>query len=404
MAASIPALVNPPLLAWARQESGYAPELVAKRLGVRPERLLSWERGDAKPTLRQAQALAKFYHRPLGVFFLPQPPALPPLAAEYRHLPGIIPGVESPELRLAIRIMSHRREVSLQLSGELGVPVPEFTVAAHLSEAPSEIGRRLRETLGITSQEQLGWRDEWHAWRRWREVVEGVGVLVFQFQKVSLNQARGVSLLKFPLPAIGINSKETSPASRSFTLLHELSHIALARGREEQVAQMEKRDETSWQKVERFTEEVASAVLILENILSEFLNRMSVPRDDWDIDLVRKLASTFRVTPLAMATRLRSSVALSWEGYQRWRQDWETYVATLKPRTGGFASPVDKALSRSGRPFVQLVLDALDANRITSVDASRYLDMRFDHVEKLRQELRRGLSDWSSTNSDHDGN
>ena len=166
MAASIPALVNPPLLAWARQESGYAPELVAKRLGVRPERLLSWERGDAKPTLRQAQALAKFYHRPLGVFFLPQPPALPPLAAEYRHLPGIIPGVESPELRLAIRIMSHRREVSLQLSGELGVPVPEFTVAAHLSEAPSEVGRRLRETLGITSQEQLGWRDEWHAWRR----------------------------------------------------------------------------------------------------------------------------------------------------------------------------------------------------------------------------------------------
>ena len=404
MAASIPALVNLPLLAWARQESGYAPELAAKRLGVRPERLLSWERGDAKPTVRQAQALAKLYHRSFGVFFLPQPPSLPPLAAEYRHLPGIVPGVESPELRLAIRIMSHRREVSLQLSGELGVTVPEFTVAAHLSEAPSEVGRRLREMLGITSQEQLGWRDEWHAWRRWREAVEGVGILVFQFQKVSLSQIRGVSLLHFPLPAIGINSKETSPASRSFTLMHELAHIALARGREEQVAQMEKRDETSWQKVERFAEEIASAALILENILSEFLNRMSVPRDDWDIALVRKLASTFRVTPLAMATRLRSSGALSWEGYQRWRQDWEAYVATLKPRTGGFASPVDKTLSRSGRPFVQLVLDALDANRITSVEASRYLDMRFDHVEKLRHELRRGLSDWSSVNGGHDGN
>jgi len=403
MPASIPASVNPPLLAWARQESGYAPEPVAKRLGVRPERLLSWERGEVKPTVRQAQALAKFYHRPLGVFFLPQPPALPPLAAEYRHLPGIIPGVESPELRLAIRIMSHRREASLQLSEELGVRVPEFTVAAHLSEAPAEIGRRLRETLDIPAQEQLGWRDEWHAWRRWRGVVEGVGVLVFQFQKVSLSQTRGVSLLSFPLPVIGINSKETSPASRSFTLIHELTHIALTRGQEERVAQIEKRDDTSWLKVERFAEEVASAVLIPESTLSEFLKRMSVPRDDWDVALVRKLASTFRVTPLAMATRLRSADALSWEGYQRWRHDWEVYVATLKPRIGGFASPVDKALSRSGRPFVQLVIDALDANRITSVEASRYLDMRFDHVEKLRHELRRGPTNESSVNGDYNG-
>ena len=51
---------------------------------------------------------------------------------------------------------------------------------------------------------------------------------------------------------------------------------------------------------------------------------------------------------------------------------------------------VEKTLGRSGRPFVQLVLEALDANRITSVDACRYLDLRFDHVEKLRQELAGG--------------
>jgi hypothetical protein len=41
MTASIPALVNPPLLVWAREESGYTPEVAAKRLRVRSERLLS---------------------------------------------------------------------------------------------------------------------------------------------------------------------------------------------------------------------------------------------------------------------------------------------------------------------------------------------------------------------------
>ena len=89
MRTSTPALVNPTVLTWARQESGYPPEPVAKRLNVKPERLLAWERGDLKPTVRQAQDLANFYRRPFGVFFLPQPPVLPPLAAEYRRLPGV---------------------------------------------------------------------------------------------------------------------------------------------------------------------------------------------------------------------------------------------------------------------------------------------------------------------------
>lgn len=383
-------MVNPPLLVWAREQAGYALEAVAEKLKQPLEKLEAWERGNAKPTLRQAEKLARMYHRPFGLFFLPQPPALPPLASEYRRLPGIRPGVESPELRLAIRVMLQRREVTEQLSAELGALVEEFDTAAHLSESPAQAGARLRAVLGVTSEEQLGWRDEWQAWRRWREAVEAAGVLVFQFPKVGLDQARGVSLLHFPLPAIGINSKEGSAAARSFTLMHELAHIALALGREERAASEEQRDEAGWQEVERFAEETASAVLIPEEVLSGVLGRMSIPQDGWDVALVRRLALMFRVTALAMATRLRSVGALTWEGYQRWRRDWEAYVATLPPRRGGFATPAEKALNRGGRPFVQLVLEAMDANRITSVDACRYLNLRFDHVEKLRQELRSG--------------
>jgi len=401
MAVSIPALITPAVLKWAREESGYGPEPAAKRAGVPPEKLLAWEQDEAKPTLRQAQALAKFYHRPLGVFFLPQPPSLPPLAAEYRHLPGIEPGAESPELRLAIRVMSQRREVALQLSNELGHTVPEFNLEVHPSEPPVAAGARLRSILGIAAEEQLDWQDEWQAWRRWREAVEHAGVLVFQFPKVSLTQVRGLALPLFPSPAIGINSKETSIAARSFTLMHELAHVALAYGHEEDVALRERRSEANWQKMERFAEEVASAVLIPEVVLVGFLERMSVALDAWDVPLVKRLASAFRVTPLAMATRLRATGALTWDGYRRWRRDWEAYVATLKPRKGGFASPVDKTLGRSGRPYAQLVLEALDSNRITSVDASHFLDLRFDYIGKLRQELVKGSK--RSANGRDDG-
>lgn len=390
MPTSIPALVTPAVLRWARQESGYAPEPAAKRVGVPAHKLVAWEQGDAKPTLRQAQTLAKFYHRPLGVFFLPQPPSLPPLATEYRRLPGIEPGEESPELRLAIRVMSHRREVALELSGELDHAIPEFNLPLHPSEPPADAGARLRTALGITHDEQLEWANEWQAWRRWREAVEVVGVLVFQFPKVEIKQVRGVALPLFPLPAIGINSKESSPAARAYTLMHELVHLALVYGHEEEVALRERRSETRWQEMERFAEEVASAVLIPQDVLTGHLDRMSVARDAWDVPLVRKLATTFRVTPLAMATRLRSVGALTWNGYKLWKRKWDAYVATLPPRRGGFASPVDKTLGRAGRPFSQLVLEAMDANRITSVDASRYLDLCFDHIQNLRQELFKG--------------
>lgn len=390
MPVSIPAMVTPSVLEWARREAGFAPDVSAKRAGVSTERLQAWERGEARPTIRQAQALAKLYHRPLSVFFLPQPPSLPPLAAEYRRLPGIQPGNESPELRLAIRVMSQRREAVLALSEELGHPIPEFALSARLNETPLAVGKQLREALGVSPQEQLAWRDEWKAWQQWREAVEKLGVLVFQFPKVNLEQVRGVTLPHFPLPVIGINSKESAAGARSFTLMHELAHLSLALGREEDVALRDQRSETDRQQAERFAEEVASAVLIPEQMLTSFLRRVAVPRDGWDVELVRQLATKFRVTPLAMATRLRSVGALTWDGYRRWKSEWDAYVAGLPARRGGFASPVEKTLGRAGRPFVQLVLEALDANRITAVEACRHLDLRFDHFDKLRAELRRG--------------
>lgn len=391
MATSVEALVNPPLLVWAREESGYARKSVANRLKVKLERLLAWERGDLKPTVRQVQQLAKIYQRPFGVFFLPQPPSLPPMAAEYRRLPGVETGAESPELRLALRVMSQRRQVALDLLEELGNPISKFQTPAHLLEAPETVGNRLRSLLEVTNQEQLEWKDEWEAWRRWREAVESVGILVFQFPKVSLNQVRGLSLLSFPLPVIGINTKERSPGARIFTLVHELTHIALSVGGEEVPAIGETRDDVAWSAVERFAEETASAVIVPATVLAGFLRRMSVARDAWDVSLVRTLAAKFRVTPMAMATRLRVEGALTWEGYSRWKDDWAEYIKTLKPRPGGFASPVDKALGRGGRPLAQLVVEALDSNRITAVEACKHLDLRFEHFDQLRMELR----DWT---------
>lgn len=380
--------VNPKVLAWARAEGGWATEQVAKTLHVKPDRVLAWEQGERKPTFRQIENLARFFHRPLSVFFQPAPPELPPLAAEHRRLPGVEVGAESPALRLAIRQMLNRRALALELLDELGEQPAQFEFVAHLNERPGEVGARLRAGLGLSVDTQLGWGNEWQAWRAWRGAAEAAGVLVFQFTKVTLQEVRGVSLLDWPLPVVAINGKETVPEAKVFTLLHELVHLMLVRGHEEQPALLEKRDASAWQEVERFAESAASHALVPEEALTQAIGGLRGPDRIWSIGDVQRLARRFRITPLALATRLRESGFMSWAGYNDWRGQWVEFVTALPQRVGGFATPAEKVVGRAGRPFVKLVLEAMEANRITSVDAARYLDLRFQHFDQLRTLLR----------------
>jgi Zn-dependent peptidase ImmA (M78 family)/transcriptional regulator with XRE-family HTH domain len=377
--------INPHVLTWAREEGGWLPDQVAQSLHVKSERLAAWESGERQPTVRQVENLARFLHRPLSIFFLPSPPQLPPLATEYRRLPGVTVGAESPQLRLALRQMLNRREYALNLYGELGETMPVFDAVAHLSESAASVGGRLRARLGVAVDNQIAWTSEWQAWRGWRAAAESIGVLVFQFNKVTLEETRGLTLLDTPLPVVGINSKERVPEAKAFTLLHEVVHLMLAAGNEERPALQEQRNNEQWAEVERFAESAASHALVPEAALRRLVGEPGANDGAWSTQDVRRLARRFWITPLAMATRLRESGFMSWNRYNAWRGEWNQYVASLPARAGGFATPAEKAMNRHGRPFVQLVLEAMSANRITSVDAARYLELKFQHFDQLRE-------------------
>lgn len=69
---SIP--VKPAVLVWARESMGRTVKEAAAILGESEEQVLQWEAGQKQPTLHQVKALARFYKRPLAVFFLTAPP------------------------------------------------------------------------------------------------------------------------------------------------------------------------------------------------------------------------------------------------------------------------------------------------------------------------------------------
>jgi Zn-dependent peptidase ImmA (M78 family)/DNA-binding XRE family transcriptional regulator len=381
--------VNPTLLRWARSESGLDQDDVAKKLGIKSSsRLDAWESGEEKPTLRQAEKLAVIYKRPIGLFFLPQPPASIPLAAEYRRLPGIRPGKESPGLRTALRQLRRNREVAIDLLEENREPIPSFRLKAKLSDDKEQVGTRLRHVLEISVSEQQSWSSEHEAWRNWRDRAERLGLLVFQVAGVPLEELRGVTILSEPLPVIGVNSKD-APNSRPFTLFHELVHLMLKKSGDETVAAEDKHSEAEWQVLERFADAVAAAALLPKDaLLSEQIVQRNRNNTQWGFEDIHKLSRKYWVTPLALMTRLLNLERTNWQFYKSWKHAWEEQWKNRPQKTSkGGPSRAETILSRVGPRFASLVLRSLDQNIITAPAAADYLDLKPYYFSALREEL-----------------
>lgn len=384
MAVSIPALVNPKLLVWAREQAGYTLETAIEELKIPLEKLRAWEDGKKQPSVRQAENLAKKYHCSFSLFSLQEAPQVTALATEYRRLPGVKPGEETPELRFALRDMIYRRKVALNLIEELGEPQKDFSLSAKLQENPESIASRIREVLNVSLDMQFDWKSESQAWKGWRIAIENTGVLVLLFNDVELEEIRGVSIFHPKLPVIGINNKERS--SRTFTLLHEFVHVLLKQGKDEQPAIEEKRSSKEWTEVERFAEKVAGAVLMPTNSLrNEQLIQTRRPSDKWTVEEIQRLAKKYKVTPLAFATRLLVLGIMSPVSYRDWKDNWSEFLTQHPPKdSGGFATHAERALNRNGNTLTTLVIEALTLERITPVDASYYLKVGYPHIEDLR--------------------
>lgn len=386
MSTSIPALVNAPLLVWAREDAGYSQVEVAAKIKKPLSVLQSWELGESQPTLRQAEALAKLYDRPFSVFALPTPPPVPPVAAECRRLPGVRPGKEPPELRLAIRRLVQRRRVARHLYAEMGDDPVDFPLRATLQTDPEHLGERMRKALEVTLEQQFAWNSEYVAFRAWREAVERIGVLVCQFPGGGMTEVRGMSILHFPLPVAGVSSKEL-PLSKPFTLLHEVAHLALAAGDAEHPALEEEEPEADWLKVERFCETAAAAALMPATVFHEDKDVAAQAESrQWHVQAIRNTARRFRVTPTAVATRALRLGLMSPRAYSEWKKDWEKWRSAHPDRPGGMATPAEKAVTRSGPLLTSLVLEALASDRISSADAASYLEVGYAHVEDLQRD------------------
>ncbi len=394
MVRSTEALVEPDILKWARSTAGFSIDEAAARLQTQPERLTAWEAGDQSPSMSQLRKMANAYRRMLSDFYLPTVPTEDALPHDFRRLPGEVAFRYSRGLRYQLRLARQRRELAIDLAGELEADIPTFTGKLSMNNDPEGTGAELRRLLGVSLDVQRTWRDPRLSYNGWRGALEQAGILVFQADGIDTSEMLGFSLSERPLPVIGVNLK-LKPNGRTFTLLHECVHVMLQQSSICDIEEGVLRPPEE-QRVEVFCNAAAAATLVPRDaLLAEPLVAMySAGPRDWTEDELGAIARGFGVSNEVVLRRLLTAGRTSRAFYMQRRAFWGSLMSssapTPEPPSDYKRNMPQEAVSNLGKPLTRLVLESFDSSYTSLADASRYLGVRAEQVARVRQLLAKG--------------
>ncbi|MBD3670361.1 MAG: ImmA/IrrE family metallo-endopeptidase [Gammaproteobacteria bacterium] len=383
MTNSIRAQINPNLLIWARESCRMDMEYAAKKLSVPCEKLESWESGNVQPTINQLRVIAKTYRVNFGALFLPEPPEVfTPPVKDYRLHHGAEHGDIDPEITIDLRTNLNSREIALELEAELGEQPQSFDLHCSLSDDPISVAKTIRSALDITFEKQKKYRSSRVAFNEWRNAISLYGVLALQSTKIALNDMRGYSVYFEIMPLIVVNRKDAY-AARTFTLLHEFTHLLLRSSGLCDLSTDAVRPSTD-QRLETFCNAVASQVLVPDEILLSYKQLSGVSKDGWNDAILAPIAKDFGVSREVILRKLLDHGLTSRSFYLENRERFTQEAVEYKKRQkGGFVTPSIDVVSSKSKHFVSLVFDAMNNNVISRNDASDYLGVRSKHFSKI---------------------
>lgn len=396
MASRVKALINPAIVTWARETAGYGVAQAAKKLGIDEARLLDWESADPEefPSIPQLRKLAALFKRPLAVFYLRESPPRFEVMRDLRRLPGTGPRAYSPAVQLEIRAANERRELALELAGDLEQQIPKFTLSANLSDDAEKVGARIRAAVEINTDLQTKWRDQdgRAGFNGWRMRIEELGVLVFQTTRFPSEEASGFAIYAESLPVIAINRNDALPR-RTFSMVHELAHLMIHVSGISDLETDESRPPED-QRIEVFCNLVAAAALMPKEAVMAHprVVAQGVRSDKWTDSELSDLARQFNVSREAMLRRLLTFDRTTLEFYRRKREQYLAEYLATKERKKELAADAEikrnmpqETISNLGRPFVRMLLGNYYQDRMTLSDVSGYLGLKVKHIPKLEK-------------------
>jgi len=377
MPKSITVEVNPGVLKWLRESSGWKIEEVAKRVNTTAEAVAEFESGKKSPTLKQLKVLSASFKRPLASFFLSKPKEEKPLPKDYRFLPNR-KDVFDKKTILAIRKSRSLQNISKELSLNIRYETKTKVEKAKLSENPDLIAAKYRRLFNLDWEKQRKFRDAYKLFNYLRDILEDTNVMVFQFS-MPIEDARGFALADEAPVIIVINSKDTIEA-RIFSLMHEFGHVLLG----ETVIDIPEASLTIRDNIERWCNAFSSSFLLPAETAKELFEERKAKLTD--TETLNTLSRKYKMSKAAFLVKMLDLNYIS-------KQEFESVVARYvlketkkkieREKKGISVAPEKRCLSEMGNKFISIVANNFDKNFITYTDALSYLSIKSKNFEKV---------------------
>lgn len=355
--------INPNVLLWARQEAGYSIDEIAEKLSVTPDLYKLWEKEGKNIPFGKLKNLATYYKRQIAVFFLPNVPDKVKRPKDYRNL-SVTNQSLSKEVLLTLRRSAHLQRIANELKGE-NYWSNKLLWLKEIEELKSDtkVVSRLRELIGIDIEQQLKWKSDNEAYKHWRTAIEDkLGILVFQFS-MPMEELQGFCMTD-NLPYIIVTNSNHSYTGRIFTIFHELAHIIRHQSGMCLIDNVKQNQKEEW-------------------ACNAFAGRFLVPSDKIvstdNIEEINAQSQKLKVSREVYLRRLKEENLLpDKKFYDLLDKIKATYKK--KEKSKGIVKPEVKSKASRGETFYNIVLEALETNRINYTDAAHALGLRVNRL------------------------
>ncbi len=386
--------LNPEVLVWARETAGLSLEQAAKKLQFKDssastaaEKLEKYEAGQKEPSKTLINKMVSVYRRPLITFYLNKIPGRDEAVEDFRTLPEKektdIDGV----VEALIRDIRARQDiVKSLLIEEEECPDVNLVGTVNLNNSIDEVTHRISEFIGFDINQYRRVRSTKAAFKYLRTLCEKKGIFVIlignlgsHHTDIPVSMFRGFVIADEVAPLIAINNHDATSA-QSFTLLHELAHLALG----------DTGISGSWSDIakEKFCNDVASRILLSDEDI-DHINFDDVSLRQFCDDISRE-ADRYNVSRPLIAYRLFKSGIIpdreTWELVNeefasRWKEEEATRKKGYQEQDGGPHPYIIKRYNLGS--LVGLMERMNKSGAITESKAGKVLGVRALKVHKL---------------------
>ena len=377
--------INPDILKWARERSGYTVEAIAAFLKKDASIVNGWESGERAPTYVQLEKLADKYKRPIALFFFPEPPEEPNIA-ENIALRSSDNNPLEPRIHILLR-QAYARQLSL-MELNMGTNPAEMKIFRDLQARPNDsavaLAQQARAYLNVDVTTQASWKTAVKALENWRDRIEETGVFVFKeaFQDDSVD---GFCLIHDDFPVIYLNNSRPS-VRQIFSLFHELAHLLLSENgiTRSDIFHGDTFRGGTTQEIEDFCDQFAGEFLVPSNDFEARLNFFT----NYNDKTIEELAHYYKVSrPVILLKLVKKGILTQevyWQKINQWTEEYKHQrekKADGKTSSGG--SYYNTRATYLGYRFMELAFGKYRDGHCSIEQLAEHLNVKVKHLTQL---------------------